>query len=44
MTVRQLILLAAAVALVVNRRRVKAALIRVTGTNVHTTTASTRPR
>jgi hypothetical protein len=40
MTLRRLVLLVAAAALVLNRRRVKAALIRATGTNVHTSRAS----
>jgi hypothetical protein len=36
MTPRRLLLLATAAAVVLNRRRIKAAVIRWTGTNVHT--------
>ncbi|MFL5798674.1 MAG: hypothetical protein ACJ77A_12165 [Actinomycetota bacterium] len=40
MTLRRLLLLAAVIALVANRRRVVASLVRRTGTNVHTERAS----
>jgi hypothetical protein len=36
MTLRRLLFLAAVVALVANRRRVLATIVRLTGTNVHT--------
>jgi hypothetical protein len=40
MTLRRLLFLAAAVALVANRRRVVTTLVRLTGTNVHSERAS----
>jgi hypothetical protein len=40
MTLRRLLFLAAVIALVANRRRVSAAVVRLTGTNVHTERAS----
>jgi hypothetical protein len=43
MNVRRLLLLGAVIALVVNRRRLRAAVIRWTGTNVHTTTSGSHP-